>query len=72
MLDTSGIHLAFLGWDDGIAFDQRGENAAGGFDSQRQGVDVDEGDGGAALDAGQDTSLDGCSVSHCLVRIDSL
>lgn len=66
------LHLALLCGDDSIALDHGGEDTAGGFDAEGEGVDIDEDDACTSFDAGEDASLDGCAIGNCLIRVDPL
>ncbi len=66
------LHLAFLRGDDGVARDNWCEDAACGLDTQRERVNVEEGDAGrVTADAREDGALDGGAIGDSLVWVDA-
>jgi hypothetical protein len=68
----SGENLTLLGGDDSVARNELGEDSTSGLDTEGEGVDINENDVGSAIGTGEDTTLDGGTVSDCLVGVDSL
>ena len=66
------LHLRLLGWDDGIAGDELGEDTTGGLDTESQGADIDEENIAGAFFAREDTTLEGSAPSDSLIGVDSL
>lgn len=64
--------LALTGWDAGTAGNQFGHDAASGFNTQGQWVNIHENDLLGTLGARQDATLNGCSKSDGLIGVDVL
>mmetsp|Transcript_33857 Transcript_33857/g.39396 ORF Transcript_33857/g.39396 Transcript_33857/m.39396 type:complete len:129 (-) Transcript_33857:490-876(-) len=72
VISIGGENLTLLGWDGGVSWDQSGHDTSSGFDTQRQWGNVQKKE---VLDllvtlTGQDSSLDGSTVSNGFIRVD--
>lgn len=65
-------HLALARGDDCVAGNDGRHDSAGGFDAEREGVDVEQSVVFNPLVTSQDAPLDGGTVRHGLVRVDAL
>ena len=67
-----GEDLALAGRDDSVTGDELGHDTTSGFDTESEGVDVDEDDITQALVASEDTTLNGSTIGNSLIRVDTL
>ncbi len=63
--------LRLLGGDDGVSGDELGHDSTNGFNTHGKRVDIKKNDGVSVLFTGQDSGLNGGTVSDSLVRVDT-
>src|SRR5258705_3782615 len=71
-MDESSLHLRLSSGDDGVTGDELGENTTSSLDTKCKRTNIDEDDLFGSNFAGEDTTLDGSTVSNGLIRVDTL
>ena len=72
VIGSGGEDLTLAGGDDGVTGDELGHDTTGGLNTKSEGVDIDENDITQALVAGEDTTLNGGTISNSLVGVNAL
>ena len=65
------LHLALFGGNDGVTRNQLGKDTTGGLDTERKGADIDENDTRGSFGSREDSALDGGTIGHCLIGVDT-
>ena len=72
VVGSGGEDLTLAGGDDSVTGDEFGHDTASGFDTEGEGVDIDEDDITQALVAGKDTTLNGGTIGNGLIGVNTL